>query len=91
MVPVEQLTRIQGVNQMLNGGLNVVSAPLGALLLGILPIQDVLLIDVGTALLAILPLCFIRVPQPEPLERKPGQKGERATIWQDSRQGCVTF
>ena len=31
MVPVENLTRIQGINQMLNGGLNVVSAPLGAL------------------------------------------------------------
>ena len=29
MVPVEDLTRIQGVNHMLNGGLNVVSAPLG--------------------------------------------------------------
>jgi hypothetical protein len=67
MVPVEHLTRIQGLNQMLNGGLNVVSAPLGALLLGILPIQGVLLIDVGTALLAILPLCFIQVPQPERL------------------------
>ena len=35
MVPVEQLTRIQGLNQLLNGGLNVVAAPLGALLLGI--------------------------------------------------------
>ena len=27
MVPVEHLTRIQGINQMLNGGLNVVAAP----------------------------------------------------------------
>jgi DHA3 family macrolide efflux protein-like MFS transporter len=88
MVPVEHLTRIQGINQMLNGGLNGVSAPLGALLLGILPIQDVLLIDVGTALLAILPLCFIRVPQPERLERERGQEGEQATIWQDFQAGC---
>jgi len=29
MVPVEHLTRIQGLNQMLNGGLNIVAAPLG--------------------------------------------------------------
>ena len=30
MVPKEHLTRIQGVNQMLNGGLNIIAAPLGA-------------------------------------------------------------
>ena len=56
MVPVEQLTRIQGLNQLLNGGLNVVAAPLGALLLGMLPMQGILSIDVITALFAILPL-----------------------------------
>lgn len=65
MVPVEQLTRIQGVNQMLNGGLNVIAAPLGALLLGILPMQGILAIDVFSALFAIVPLLFTRIPQPE--------------------------
>jgi DHA3 family macrolide efflux protein-like MFS transporter len=91
MVPVEHLTRIQGLNQMLNGGLNVVSAPLGALLLGILPIQGVLLIDVGTALLAILPLCFIQVPQPERLSGGKGVEGAQATIWQDFQSGFRYF
>lgn len=91
MVPVEHLTRIQGLNQMLNGGLNVVSAPLGALLLGILPIQSVLLIDVGTALLAILPLSFIRVPQPERLAGGKGPEGAQATIWQDFQAGYRYF
>lgn len=91
MVPVEHLTRIQGINQMLNGGLNVVSAPLGALLLGILPIQGVLLIDVGTALLAILPLSFIRVPQPERLAGGKGPEGAQATIWQDFQAGYRYF
>jgi DHA3 family macrolide efflux protein-like MFS transporter len=91
MVPVEHLTRIQGLNQMLNGGLNVVSAPLGALLLGILPLQGVLLIDGGTALLAILPLCFIKVPQPERLAMAKGLEGAQATIWQDFRAGFRYF
>ncbi len=91
MVPVEHLTRIQGINQMLNGGLNVVSAPLGALLLGILPIQGVLLIDVGTALLAILPLSFIRVPQPERLAGGKGPEGAQETIWQDFQAGYRYF
>ena len=53
IVPPEHLTRIQGINQMLNGGLNIISAPLGALLLQLLPIQGVLLIDLVTAFLAI--------------------------------------
>ena len=65
MVPVEHLTRIQGHNQMLNGGLNVISAPLGALLLGLLSMQGILSIDVIIALFAILPLIFIQVPPPE--------------------------
>jgi hypothetical protein len=38
MVLVEHLTRIRGTNQMLTSGLNVVVAPLGAMLLEILPI-----------------------------------------------------
>jgi hypothetical protein len=36
------LTRIQGFNQMLEGGLMILAAPLGALLLGFMPIQGVL-------------------------------------------------
>ena len=87
MVPVEHLTRIQGVNQMLNGGLNVVSAPLGALLLGVLPIQGILAIDVVTALFAILPLCLMQIPQPERREPHAAQGETQATVWQDFRAG----
>lgn len=93
LVPVEALTRVQGLNQMLTGGLNVVAAPLGALLLELLPLQGILLIDVVTALTAILPLAFIQIPQPERSERS--ERGERsqpqsdapATVWQDFRAG----
>lgn len=87
MVPVEHLTRIQGVNQMLTGGLNVVTAPLGALLLEFLPIQGVLAIDVSTAFMAILPLCFIAIPQPERIDRRGGQTDPQPTIWQDFKAG----
>ena len=87
MVPTEHLTRIQGINQMLNGGLNVVAAPLGALLLGVLPLQGILLIDITTALFAIVPLFFIRVPQPERIERSQLQGKGKPTIWQDFKEG----
>jgi DHA3 family macrolide efflux protein-like MFS transporter len=83
MVPVEQLTRIQGLNQLLNGGLNVVAAPLGALLLGMLPMQGILSIDVITALFAILPLAFIHVPQPE----RNAVDAEKTSVWTDFKAG----
>jgi len=83
MVPVEQLTRIQGLNQLLNGGLNVFATPLGALLLGLLPMQGILSIDVITALFAILPLVFIQVPQPE----RNAEEAEKTTVWTDFKAG----
>jgi DHA3 family macrolide efflux protein-like MFS transporter len=64
MVPREHLTRIQGLNQSLQGGLTIVSAPLGALLLAWLAMGNILLVDVATALFALIPLALIRIPQP---------------------------
>ncbi len=83
MVPVEHLTRIQGLNQLLEGGLNVVAAPLGALLLGLLSMQGILSIDVITALFAILPLCFIHIPQPE----QSAVETVKTTVWTDFKAG----
>jgi DHA3 family macrolide efflux protein-like MFS transporter len=86
MVPAEHLARIQGLNQMLQGGIAIVSAPLGALLLGLLPMTGVMLIDVGTAMLAIVPLLFIRVPRPE---RTTGAALEAASsIWTEMIAGA---
>jgi MFS transporter, DHA3 family, macrolide efflux protein len=87
MVPVENLTRIQGLNQILDGGLNIVAAPLGALLLSVLPLQGILSIDVLTALLAILPLLFVQVPQPGRDEQGLGAHRSRSTVWQDFGAG----
>jgi len=86
MVPKEQLTRIQGLNQTLHAGLNIVSAPLGALLLEILDVQGILLIDVVTALFAIIPLFFIAIPQPE--KKAVSQERNLAkSVWQDFLEG----
>jgi DHA3 family macrolide efflux protein-like MFS transporter len=74
MVPDESLGRIQGVNQMLQGGLGIVTAPLGALLLGLVGMTGLMALDVVTALLAIVPLLFVRVPEPE-------RRSEPATSW----------
>ena len=65
MVPRKHLSRVAGLNQALNGLVAVSAPPLGALLLVIMPIQYVLAIDVLTAIFAVGPLMFIKVPQPE--------------------------
>jgi DHA3 family macrolide efflux protein-like MFS transporter len=64
--------------------MNIVAPPSGALLLGILPLEGVLAIDVVTALLAITPLLFINIPQPErrsaPAAQTPVEAGQTAPL-----------
>jgi len=81
LVPKDQLTRVQGFNQALYGGMNIVSAPLGAYLLAILPMQSILTIDITTALLAISIVLFTQIPQPERSSSEP------PTFWQDFAEG----
>lgn len=84
MVPDEHLTRIQGMNQTLDGGLRIVAAPTGALLLEGIGITGIIALDVATALFAIVPLLLIAVPQPE--REAPAGRG-LASIWQELGDG----
>jgi len=84
MVPEEQLTRVQGLNQLLQGLINIAAPVLGALLIAVLPLHAVLAVDLGTALLAVLPLLFISIPQPKV---DPSQVESKATVWVDMRTG----
>jgi DHA3 family macrolide efflux protein-like MFS transporter len=65
LVPHEQLTRVAGLNQMLQGLTLIAAPPIAALLLSLVAVQGILLLDVATALLGILPLFFFRIPQPQ--------------------------
>ena len=69
----------------------MISAPLGAFLLSLLPIQGILIIDVATALLAILPLLLTRIPQPARNERGQVQREGQTTVWQDFQAGLRYF
>jgi len=64
MVPEKHLSRVAGVNQALHGSLNIIAPPLGALLMSLLKFYQVISVDVVTAFIAIMPLVFIRIPQP---------------------------
>ena len=82
MVPEEHLSRISGINQSLQGLANIVAPPLGALLLELMPIQNILAIDVSTAILAIGPLFFMSIPQPHREEAE-----GRPSVLADLREG----
>jgi DHA3 family macrolide efflux protein-like MFS transporter len=83
MVPDEHLSRINGLYQSLTGLAQIAAPPLGAMLLLIMPIQTILLIDIGTAALAIVPLMFIGIPQPD----KEPTPEEKSSIVGDMMQG----
>jgi DHA3 family macrolide efflux protein-like MFS transporter len=84
MVPDRRLTRIQGMDQALYGGLRIVAAPAGALLLEWIDVAGVIALDVSTALLAILPLLFIAIPRPE---SQPSAARGLSVIRQDLGEG----
>ncbi|MBN1661757.1 MAG: MFS transporter [Anaerolineae bacterium] len=82
MVPGRHLSRVAGLNQTLQGALGIVAPPLGAILISLMPLHAIMAIDVGTALMAIVPLLFVVIPQPEQAARDEG-KGLVARVWAD--------
>jgi len=86
MVPEEHLTRIQGLNQSLQGGLLIVSAPLGALLYAVIPMAGVMAVDAVTALFALVPLAFIDVPRPA-VPDEPRVAGAVRALWSEISHG----
>jgi DHA3 family macrolide efflux protein-like MFS transporter len=83
MVPEKHLSRVSGLNQALQGLAAIVAPPLGALLLDVLPVQSVLAIDIATAVLAILPLFFVHVPQP----KRAASAEAKSSVLDDLREG----
>ncbi|MEW6405624.1 MAG: MFS transporter [Chloroflexota bacterium] len=65
MVPKEHLSRVAGANQTLQGLVSIVAPPVGALLVTVMATQNVLMVDVVTAILGIAPLLFFSIPQPQ--------------------------
>jgi MFS transporter, DHA3 family, macrolide efflux protein len=88
MVPKKHYSRIAGANQSLQGIMNIIAPTLGAFLISAIPMQGILFIDVFTAVLAVGPLFFFKIPQPERNETKAAPKAEKKTsVWQDLAEG----
>ncbi len=89
MVPNKHLARIAGANQTLQGLLSIFAPPLGALLIELFSTQNVLLVDIGTAALAVLPLFFIPIPQPARHAQQANGEIEKTSYMHDLREGLT--
>lgn len=87
MVPKQHLARLAGMNQTLQGLLSIFAPPLGALLIGLLPMHGVLAIDIGTAALAVLPLLVLSIPNPPRQTAVANGTAKKTTYWHDLREG----
>ncbi len=63
IVPAKHLVRISGLTQMFQGIINIAAPPAGALLIGIIPMQGVLSIDIITAAIAITCMALVTIPK----------------------------
>ena len=84
MVPREQLSRVAGMNQTLQGALGITAPPLGAILLAVLPPHGIMGIDVATAAVAVTTLFFTVIPDPPKVQ---ADQSVRPSVWQDLREG----
>ena len=87
MIPDQHLARVAGANQTLQGLQAIFAPPLGALLLEIYSTQNVLLIDIATAAIAILPLIVVHIPQPSRQRMKDVESSEETSFVHDLREG----
>jgi len=85
MVPDDQLARLAGLNQAARGIINIVAAPLGALVLAYMDVAGAMLIDVITAAIAIVIVAATAIPRQEKLAKN--GKSWFGTVLRDMKDG----
>ncbi|HMD79961.1 MAG TPA: MFS transporter [Anaerolineales bacterium] len=85
MVRESHLSKISGYDQVLHNSLRILTPPLGAILLDALPLQNILMIDVITALLGVTPLFFVFIPQPP----RTIEQHAPFSMWKDLKSGAL--
>lgn len=89
LVPENHYSRVAGINQALAGGMNIIAPPAGALLISALQLHWVLSVDIITALLAVLPLIFVHIPQPQNPPKKVDGQSLVSSLLSDIKGGFV--
>ena len=83
MVPKEKLSRINGINFLLTGFINIIGPMIGATLLIFLTVEQALWIDIITYLIAIVPLLLIKIPS----FHKETEDKKRESMWKEFKSG----
>lgn len=65
LAPEDKLMRISGINNIIQSVSTIASPALAALLISLFKLQWILLIDVGGALIAVVTLMIVHIPDPE--------------------------
>lgn len=84
IVPEEQLLRVAGINQMIQSISSIAGPALGALAISLMPIENVLWLDIGGAIFAVGSLLFVYIPNPEIAEKA---KTSFVQVWTDLKGG----
>ena len=80
LVPADQLARVQGLNQAVTAVLMLMSPVVGGLVLGLMGLGMALMVDVVTALIAIIILGQIKIAKVE--------AGAGSSTWREIKAGC---
>jgi len=87
MVPKDQLSRINGINFLSSGIIFGVGPMIAATLLAFFPVTQILLLDVGTFLIALIPLFLIKIPS----VHKITEENTKKSMFKDFKTGLLTI
>jgi len=87
MVPKESLSRINGINFLFTGVVQIIAPLIGATLMIFLPINTILWVDLITFCIAVIPLILIEIPS----VRTPKEMVEKNSFIKEFKLGIKTI
>ncbi|KGE13575.1 MFS transporter [Sphingobacterium deserti] len=84
IAPESELLRIAGINQTIQSISSIAGPALGALAISLMSIGNVLLLDIGGAIIAVSSLLLIHIPNPKIAEKA---RASFAQVWGDLHAG----
>jgi DHA3 family macrolide efflux protein-like MFS transporter len=87
MVPEDNLSRVNGVNFLFTGVVQIIAPLSGAILMIFLPINIILWIDILTFCIAVIPIVFIKIPS----VKNPADNVEKISFVKEFKIGIKTI
>ena len=86
MIPRDKLSRMNGLNYLLSGAFTLVGPVLAAILLEIWEIHQILWIDAGTFIIAVIPLLIVKIPS---VRQKQDKNQDKPSFKEEFKEGLV--